>query len=106
MDLGKSGTSGNIRTIHCERHGDMREAFVCGHLLFGDRLGFFEDTEGVENDPSNAWCSDCERVRLEHGGVWDEDTTALIDIKLVCRGCYDEIKTRNIVGTDEKSRVH
>jgi len=106
MNLPESRTPQSDRTIHCERHGDMREAFVCRHLLFGDRLGFFEDTGDDENDPPNAWCSNCERVRLEHSGVWDEDTTALIDIKLVCRGCYDEIKTRNIAATDDKSRVH
>jgi hypothetical protein len=97
MKLEDSRTPQNARTVHCDRHGDMREAFVCGHLLFGDHLGFFEDTGDFEHDPPNGWCSGCEGVRLNHGGVWNDESTALINIRLVCRRCYDEIKERNTI---------
>jgi len=84
------------RKIHCQTHGDNREAFVCGHLVRGSNLGFF-----VADDPTNpypdAWCSGCERSRLENGGEWTEESEALLGIKLVCGECYREIRTRNLL---------
>jgi len=106
MDLRESRTPEIARIIHCERHGDMQEAFVCEHLLHGSRLGFFTDAEDTSNLRPDAWCSKCELVKLEHGGVWNEESEALITIKHVCGGCYDEIKARNIVARDDKPTVH
>ena len=85
------------KTVHCERHGDRREAFVCDHLLRGMRQGFF-----AADDPGNphpdAWCFKCDQIRTAHAGVdgeWNEKSEALLKVRLVCGDCYDEIKARN-----------
>jgi hypothetical protein len=102
MNLGE--TPNSFRTTHCERHGDMQEAFVCEHLLQGSHLGLFTDPKDTSNPRPDAWCSSCERVRLEPGG-WNEQSEAQIKVKLVCGGCYDEIKERNVLVSDGRSQV-
>jgi hypothetical protein len=86
-----------LKTVHCEKHGDRRKAFVCDHLLHGLNQGFFSaDEEG--NPYPDAWCSKCEQIRLTNGGnsgEWNEASEALIKIKLICGDCYEEIKRRN-----------
>jgi hypothetical protein len=93
------------RTVSCSKHGDKREAFVCEHLLTGTKLGFLHEHEDRDNPYPDAWCSACERVRLEHGGVWNEENEALIRIKLVCGDCYEEIKAKNLLGTEENLSI-
>lgn len=93
------------RTINCVRHGDKREAFVCEHLVSGGQLGFYYDREDLRNPYPDAWCSACERVRLEHGGTWNDESEALIKVKLVCGDCYQEIKARNLLGNEENHPV-
>jgi hypothetical protein len=83
----------------------MQEAFVCEHLLHGNQLGFFTDPKDTSNPRPDAWCSGCDRVRLEHGGVWNEESEALIKVKLVCGGCYDEIKGRNVLPSEGRSGI-
>jgi hypothetical protein len=102
MIPGQSATPGR-RIVHCERHGDMQEAFVCEHLLNGIRRGFFTGSEDTSSRP-DAWCSICEGIRREHGG-WNSESEALISVKLVCGGCYDEIRARNVLGTEGSSHV-
>ena len=55
----------SFRTVHCGRHGDNREAFMCKHLLEGAGLGFFFDKDDVSNPYPDAWCSECEQVLSE-----------------------------------------
>jgi hypothetical protein len=74
----------------------MQEAFVCTHLPYGEGLGFFTDPADAKNQRPDAWCAACERVRSKHGG-WNEESEALISVKLVCGGCYDEIKAKNVL---------
>jgi hypothetical protein len=38
-------------------------------------------------------------VRLEHGGDWNETSEALIDVRLVCGVCYEEIRRNNATDT-------
>jgi hypothetical protein len=102
MDSGESDTKKiDQRTIHCNRHGDNREALMCKHLLHGSRQGFLFDAEELDNPFPDAWCSECERVRTEKGesGVFS-DEYACANFKLVCGECYQEIKARNEVGTN------
>ena len=82
----------------------MQETFVCEHLLKGIGLGFFTDEKGANSPRPDGWCAACDRVRLEHGG-WNEVSEALIVVKLVCGGCYDEIKAKNILSYGEGSRI-
>lgn len=94
--------AGEAKSVHCERHGDRREAFVCDHLLHGMNQGFFSaDEEG--NPYPDAWCAKCEQIRLVHGGSsgeWNETSEALLKVRLVCGDCYGEIKQRNLSPED------
>ena len=93
-------------TVHCEKHGDRREAFVCDHLLCGMGHGFFFAADS-ENPHPDAWCAQCEEIRITHGGStgeWNETSESLIRVRLVCGDCYEEIKAANLLGT-ESNRV-
>ncbi len=81
--------------IRCERHGEAERAFVCGHLLHGKGLGFHFDLADSSPCP-DAWCSECELIRVAHGGEWDEESEASIGIRLVCSECYTEIRANNV----------
>jgi len=82
------------RIVHCDRHGDNTEAFMCKHLLHERGLGFFCDEEDSLNPYPDAWCSDCDKVRGESGEFADE--YARTTFRLVCGACYEEIKAKNI----------
>lgn len=103
MGLHEATAANQYRIVHCDKHGDRREAFVCDHLLSGTRQGFFIDPDDVENPHPDAWCSTCERIRLTYGGSdgkWNETSEALIKVRLVCGDCYEEIKIRNVLGNE------
>lgn len=98
--MGLSESAPQYKVVHCQTHGDKREAFVCDHLLHGTRQGFF-----VGDEPGNpypdAWCSMCDQIRSAHGGAdgeWNEKSEALIKVRLVCGDCYLEIKARDVGG--------
>jgi hypothetical protein len=38
-------------------------------------------------------------------GEWNEKSIALLKVRLVCGDCYEEIKQRNILGTEETNPV-
>jgi hypothetical protein len=96
MDLGGSPAS---RTVHCARHGDNREAFMCKHLLEGFDQGFFYDSADRNSPYPDAWCRACERVRSESGGDF-ESPYARATFKLVCGACYEEIKAKNVLTSE------
>ena len=48
-----------------------------------------------ENHAVNAWCAACETHLEHHGLEWNDETEAFADIKLVCRNCFEELKTFN-----------
>lgn len=87
--------------IDCEKHERRRRAFVCQHLKKNSKNGFeeafetYEDMEfEYEDDDFQAWCYECEKVRVEHDG-WNDESMEFSDIKLVCEKCYFEIKESN-----------
>ena len=91
-------------TVRCSKHGDRREAYLCHHLLHGSQHGFFTDADdALTNSHPDAWCSKCEQIRLAHGGEWNEASEALIEVKLVCGDCYEEIKAINVLETDRSN---
>jgi hypothetical protein len=47
-----------------------------------------------DDDGYQAWCDECEKVRLKEAGLNDV-SIAFANIKLVCDQCYFEIKERN-----------
>jgi hypothetical protein len=97
MELSESAAEPKMG--HCQIHGDRRKAYVCDHLLRGSRQGFFTADEPEDPHP-DAWCSACDQIRAAHGsadGEWNERSGALIKVRLVCGGCYEEIKARNVL---------
>ena len=66
---------------------------MCKHLLEGEGLGFFFDTEDASNPYPDAWCSQCEKV-LGESKEFDSDYSRSI-IRLVCGACYVEIKAKH-----------
>ena len=94
-----SESASQYKVVHCQMHGDRREAFVCDHLLHGARQGFFAADEPGNPYP-DAWCSVCDKIRSSRGGAngeWNQKSEALIQVRLVCGDCYDEIKVRNVL---------
>ncbi|NER16495.1 DUF6882 domain-containing protein [Spongiivirga citrea] len=87
--------------IECGVHGKLRKAFICQHLNTESKTGFeeaFETYPGMEldgEDDFQAWCSECEKVRIKTGG-WNEESMAFAKIKLVCEKCYFDIKEMNL----------
>jgi len=95
----ESRATNQCEMVYCDKHGDRRKAYVCDHLLHGSRQGFFTACDDPTNPDPDAWCSKCQQIRL-HGGEWNETSEALIKVRLVCRDCYEEIKERNVLGSD------
>lgn len=83
--------------MECGRHGDRKPAFICKHLQYGEQVGFFEPDDAPEPDwPfKNAWCSECEAVAMEQGG-WNDISEAFAQVMIICEGCYEEIRQRNV----------
>ena len=105
MEQDKPNATKQYGTVHCERHGNRREAFVCNELLHGTRQGFFKSTDDPTNPHPDAWCTRCQQILIAHGGVWTEENNALIKVRLVCGDCYEEIKERNVLGTEDSDLV-
>lgn len=88
------------KSVDCGIHGYRRPAYVCQHLNLKTACGFeeaFETHKGMEleeDDDFCAWCSVCEKVRIEKDG-WNEESEKFAKIKLVCEECYFEMKELN-----------
>lgn len=47
-----------------------------------------------EDDDFQAWCGECEKVRIRNNG-WNEHAEEFANIRLVCEYCYFELKEFN-----------
>ncbi|GAA0193903.1 hypothetical protein GCM10009122_56990 [Fulvivirga kasyanovii] len=90
------------RYVKCGEHGSRRRAFVCQHLNSNTKTGFEEafptypDMEfEYEDDDFQAWCDECESVRVKYDG-WNEESEKFAKIKLICEKCYFDIKEFNL----------
>lgn len=89
------------KLIECESHGTMRSAFICQHLNVSNKTGFketFDSCKGMElgeDDDFQAWCSECEAQRIRTDG-WTDESMNFAKIKVVCEGCYFDIKEFNL----------
>jgi len=87
--------------VQCGEHRHGRRAFVCQHLNKTYKTGFeeaFETHEDMElglDDDLQAWCDECEKIRLREG-EWNDISMEFANIKLVCEYCYFEMKAVNI----------
>ncbi|MDR4952244.1 hypothetical protein REB14_08675 [Chryseobacterium sp. ES2] len=88
------------KKVDCGSHGYSRPAFVCQHLDLEAPKGFeeaFDTYKGIEleeDDDFQAWCSDCEKIRIENDG-WTEESEKFAGITLICENCYFELKEFN-----------
>lgn len=87
-------------TILCERHGEREKAYVCEHLLSGERKGFVASVDQPGNPHPDAWCLDCDRIRLAHGGTWNAANESLVKVRLVCGECYEDIRALHRLGSE------
>lgn len=93
-----SGLMTGSETVECVEHGKARKAFVCQHLVTGSGLGFLDSGVRPDNPFPDAWCSDCESVRVAEGGEsgdWNDRSAAFAQVKLVCSHCYVRIRGQN-----------
>lgn len=87
--------------INCDVHGKIRRAFICQHLNKRNKTGFeeaFPTQKGMqldEEDDFQAWCDECEKVRVKYDG-WNDESMKFASIKLICERCYFEIKEFNL----------
>jgi hypothetical protein len=81
--------------IQCATHGECFQAFVCCHLL-GETAGLgFNRNEPDDDAPfPDAWCDNCEIIRVAHNG-WDEKSEKLAEISMLCSGCYERAQICN-----------
>ena len=82
-------------TVHCDSHGEGEVTIVCIHLtehLAG--LGFNHDEPSEEDPFPDALCDNCDLILQERGG-WNDVTEELIELKVLCSGCYEKSRIRN-----------
>jgi hypothetical protein len=99
-------TAKNIKDkyIECGDHEYRRVSFVCQHINFDTKVGFeesFETFEGMElsdEDDFQAWCDECETIRVAEDG-WSGNAMKFAKYRVVCEGCYFKMKTLNL-GSD------
>jgi hypothetical protein len=82
-------------TVQCDLHGETPQAFVCTHLTGeSSGLGFNREDPSKENLCPDAWCDDCEIIRVAHGD-WENVPDELCRIVLLCSECYERSRIRN-----------
>lgn len=88
--------------VECGVHGKTSATFICQHLSNGEGLGFNMGFDPKKPDDlyPDAWCDKCDEV-LEKEGEWNDASEAFADIRLVCSGCYCDIRDKNWVQDDE-----
>lgn len=90
------------KKVECKNHGLARPAFVCQHLDFERPKGFheaFDTFEGMnldEDEDFQAWCNECEEIRIKFDG-WNEESEKFAKIKLICENCYFDLKIFNSI---------
>ncbi len=84
------------KKVECSVHGTCSATFLCHHLLKGENLGFnvAYDPDSPNDLYPDAWCDLCNEI-LEKEGEWNDVSEEFSDIKLVCSGCYCEIREKN-----------
>ena len=81
--------------IECATHGECWQTFVCTHLQPESSGLGFNRNEPTEDEPfPDAWCDDCELIRIAHDG-WNEESEQLTKIVLLCSGCYERARILN-----------
>ena len=86
--------SDRTESVTCASHGKGYATYTCHHLVRGSSLGFYQ-AETLDDPRPDAWCKECELVRMKYGGAWTDESEAFAGITMVCSGCYDVVKRNN-----------
>jgi hypothetical protein len=78
----------------CEQHGERQATFVCQHLLDGSGRGWVTIESGGPHRP-DAICSECDATWRAAGDEFTDAIKELVRIRVVCAGCYDELRARH-----------
>lgn len=82
--------------VQCQAHGEREATFVCRHIVDSldtrRAVGFYWSRDQLASRP-DAWCSECERIRVAEGGEWSDKAIEFAQVKLLCGGCYDRAKS-------------
>lgn len=112
--IGKENIYHNSNTINISEKDNLKQSLVlsCGlgcamtyNILqtkyFNQNIqntlkGYISLTNSKRSDEEDfqAWCSECEKVRIEYDG-WNEESEKFAGIKLICENCYFELKNFN-----------
>jgi hypothetical protein len=83
------------RPVDCRLHGRQAETFVCRHIVDSlytrEAVGFHWPASATESRP-DAWCSECNRARVDGGGEWTDEIMSFVGVQLLCGACYDVAK--------------
>lgn len=90
-------------TVECGTHGTSAATYVCNHLVDGERRGFNYgySTEDPDRHHPDAWCDECEKI-LDAEGEWNEKSESLVDIKVLCASCYENLRERNWIENEDE----
>lgn len=88
---GEKPLSDQVETVRCACHIVSEPCYVCEHLSAESSVGFNHGEEGTLRP--DAWCDACEAL-VGAKASWDE-VAQHPQIRLVCGGCYDDIRARN-----------
>ena len=95
IDLERKQASERAEVLQCASHGLSMTCYVCEHILSGKGVGFNFDTSGEQPRP-DAWCDECDRLLDTFGGWDDVPQERHPKIEILCGGCYDAAKLRNL----------
>jgi len=92
-----SGYSDRMTLLTCSTHGPNQPAtLVCQHLASRSPspLGFNQarGKQARRKERPDAWCDYCEAAWARNGYKWAEELADILDPKVLCAGCYDEVK--------------
>ena len=84
-------------TVECGKHGTVRPAFVCRHLVEtlhdGVARGLLWSRD--EDGNVNAYCDRCDGLLERAGGEWTAEIEAEARIQLICEMCFRTIERVN-----------
>src|ERR1700744_4982346 len=91
--------------MECRVHGIRQPAFICRHLQHGIGVGFFSPgSQPTADEPwKQGWCAACEEARLKAGG-WNDESEAQASIRVVCDGCFEDSRSRNLKAPTSSER--
>lgn len=75
--------------MSCSVHGSSQTTFVCKHLAENPVQKWNCGYPDEDDQWPDAWCNEC-NAAYEQEGEWNERNHRIVDIKLLCSGCYDD----------------